>query len=209
VLLGDRGLALPKTISRIEIVLRPGQPTELRTIGGAGAGVVAEVDLDDAPEDCQEPTQEAQPRSDRELAGENGETEPEEIDPGSADRPAIPSQAQISPLTLEAAARLIFAFYRPGDRVSLDGLTERMRAQGLGVRRQRLVEMLTRLAMRGVLKLSADGSRTLTSSWANAQEVISRMAATEEADDLELDGAASDWGADLNDESGEENSHDA
>jgi hypothetical protein len=72
-----------------------------------------------------------------------------------------------------------------------------------------LVEVLTKLAMRGVLELSADGSRTLTSSWANAQEVISRMAATEEEDDLELEGEASDWGADLHDEGGQEKSHDA
>jgi hypothetical protein len=72
-----------------------------------------------------------------------------------------------------------------------------------------LVEVLTMLAMQGVLELSADGSRTLTSSWSNAQEVISRMAATEEEDDLELEGEASDWGADLNDQSGEENIHDA
>ena len=104
---------------------------------------------------------------------------------------------------------MIFALYRPGDRVSLDGLTERMRAHGLGVRRQRLVEILTKLAMRGVLELSADGSRTLTSSWSNAQEVIRRMAATEDEDDLELEGEASGWSADPNDESGEENSHDA
>jgi hypothetical protein len=208
-LLGERGPALPKTISRIEIVLRPGQPTELRVIGGAGAGVVAEVDLDDAPEDCQEPAQEGQPGSDRGLAGEDGETEPEEVDPGNGDRPAVPSQAQIAPLTLEAAARLIFALYRPGDRVSLDGLTERMRAHGLGVRRQRLVEILTKLAMQGVLGLSADGSRTLTSSWSNAQEAISRMAATEEKDDLELEGEASDWGADRDDEGGQERAYDA
>ena len=208
-LLGERGLALRGPISRIEIVLHPGQPTELRVIGGAGAGVAAEVDQPDAPEDCQEPTQEGQPRSDRELAVPDEEADSEDSDPGNGDRPAIPSQAQIAPLTVEAAARLIFALYRPGDRVSLDGLAERMRAHGLGVRRQRLVEVLTKLAMRGVLELSADGSRTLASSWSNAQEVISRMVATEEEDDLELEGEASDWGADRNDESGKENSHDA
>jgi len=208
-LLGERGLAIRGPIHRIEIILNPGQPTELRAIGGAGAPVAAEVDQDDASDDGQEPTEQDPPGSDRELAAADEETDPEEIDPGSADRPAIPSQAQIAPLTPEAAARLIFALYRPGDRVSLDGLAERMRAHGLGVRRQRLVEVLTKLARRGVLELSADGSRTLTSSWSNAQEVISRMAATEEEDDLDLGGEASDWGADLNDESGEENSHDA
>ena len=84
-----------------------------------------------------------------------------------------------------------------------------MRAHGLGVRRQRLVEVLTKLAMQGVLEVSADGSRTLASSWANAQEVISRIAATEEAGDLELEGEASDLDADLDDEGGQENSNDA
>ena len=62
--------------------------------------------------------------------------------------------------------------------------------------------------MRGVLELSADGSRTLTSSWSNAQEVISRMAATEDEDDLELEGEASDWGAELDDDGGQEKNHD-
>jgi hypothetical protein len=178
-------------------------------IGGAGAGVAAEVDQDDASDDGQEPTEQGPPGSDRELAAADEETDSEDRDPGYGDRPAIPNQAQIAPLTLEAVARLIFAFYRPGDRVSLDGLTERMRAHGLGVRRQRLVEVLTKLTTRGVLEVSADGSRTLTSSWSNAQEVISRMASTGEADDLELEGEASDWGADRDDEVGQERTHDA
>jgi hypothetical protein len=208
-LLGERGLVLRGPIGRIEIVLHPGQPTELRVIGGAGAGVAAEVGRDDNPEDRQAPMQEGQPRSDRELAVPDEKADSEDSDPGNGDRPAIPSQAQIAPLTLEAAARLIFALYRPGDRVSLDGLAERMRAHGLGVRRQRLVEVLTKLAMQGVLEVSTDGSRTLTSSWANAQEVISRVAATEGEDDLELEGEASDWGADRDGEGGQERSHDA
>lgn len=208
-LLGERNLTLRGPIGRIDIVLRPGQPTELRVIGGAGAGVAVEDDLNDAPDDGHEPTEQGPPGSDRELAAADGETDPEDIDPGNGGRPAIPIQAQIAPLTVEAAARVIFALYRPGDRVSLDGLTERMRGHGLGVRRQRLVEVLTKLAMRGVLELSADGSRTLTSSWANAQEAISRMAATEEADDLELDGEASDWGADPCDEGDQERTQDA
>jgi hypothetical protein len=208
-LLGERGLVLRGPIGRIEIVLHPGQPTELRVIGGAGAGVAAEVGRDDNPEDRQAPMQEGQPRSDRELAVPDEKADSEDSDPGNGDRPAIPSQAQIAPLTLEAAARLIFALYRPGDRVSLDGLAERMRAHGLGVRRQRLVEVLTKLAMQGVLEVSTDGSRTLTSSWANAQEVISRVAATEGEDDLELEGEASDWGADRDGEGGQERTHDA
>ena len=208
-LLGERGLALRGAICRIEIILHPGQPTELRVIGGAGTGVAAEVDQDDASDDGQEPTEQGPPGSDRELAAADEETDSEDRDPDYGDRPAIPSQAQIGPLTVEAATRLIFALYRPGDRVSLDGLAERMRAHGLGVRRQRLVEVLTKLAMRGVLELSADGSRTLTSSWSNAQEAISRMAATEEEDDLELDGEASDWGADRDGEGGQERTHDA
>lgn len=208
-LLSERGVSLRGPVSRIEIVLRPGQVTELRVIGGTGAGVAVEDDLNDAPDDGQEPTEQGPPGSDRELAAADGETDPEDIDPGNGRRPAIPIQAQIAPLSVEAAARVIFALYRPGDRVSLDGLTERMRAHGLGVRRQRLVEVLTKLAMRGVLELSADGSRILTSSWANAQEVIGRIAATEEAGDLELEGEASDWGAELDDEGGQEKSHDA
>jgi hypothetical protein len=207
-LLGERGLALPKTISRIEIVLHPGQPTELRVIGGAVAALAPEIGLDDPSDGCQGPTQSDQPSSGRELAGADGETCPDGIDPGAGGRPAIPSQAQIAPLTVEVAARLIFALYRPGDQVSLDGLTERMRTHGLGVRRQRLVEVLTKLAMRGVLELSVDGSRTLTSSWANAQEVLSRMAA-EEDDDLDLEGEASDWGAELDNEGVQERGHDA
>jgi hypothetical protein len=207
-LLGERGLALRGPISRIEIVLCPGQPTELRVIGNAAA-LAPETGLDDASDGCQGPTQSDQPSSGRELAGADGETEPDEIDPGNANRPAIPSQVQIAPLTLEAAARLIFALYRPGDQVSLDGLAERMRAHGLGVRRQRLVKVLTKLAMQGVLELSADGSRTLTGSWTNAQEVISRMAATEEEDDLELEGEASDWGADRDGGGSQETTHDA
>jgi hypothetical protein len=208
-LLGERGLALRGPIGRIDIVLSPGQPTELRVIGGAGAEVAVEDDLNDAPSDGHEPTEQDPPGSERELPVADEETDPEDFDPGNGDRPAIPDQAQMAPLTVEAAARLIFALYRPGDRVSLDGLTERMRAHGLGVRRQRLVEVLTKLAMRGVLELSADGSRTLTSSWSNAQEVISRMAAIEEEEEPELEGEASDWGADLDDEGGQEKSHDA
>jgi hypothetical protein len=203
-LLGERGLAHRGPISRIDIVLRPGQPTELRVIGGASVPLAAKVDQDDASDDGQGP-----PRANRELVAADKKTDPEDIDTGIGDRPAIPDQAQIAPLTVEAAARLIFALYRPGDLVSLDGLTERMRAHGLGVRRQRLVEVLTKLAMRGVLELSADGSRTLTSSWSNAPEVISRMAATEDEDNLELEGEASNWGAELDDEGGQENIHDA
>jgi hypothetical protein len=208
-LLGERSLALRGPISRIEIVLHPGQPTELRVIGGAGAGVAAEDDLNDAPDDGHKPTEQGPPGSDRELAAPDEETDPEDIDPGNGGRPTIPSQAQIGPLTVEVVARLMFALYRSGDRVSLDGLTERMRAHGLGVRRQRLVEVLTKLTTRGVLEVSADGSRTLTSSWSNAQEVISRMATTEEEGDLELEGEASDWVADRDDEDGQERTHDA
>jgi len=64
--------------------------------------VAAEVGLDDAPEDCQEPTQEGQPRADLELAIPDEEADSEDSDPGNGDCPAIPSQAQIAPLTLEA-----------------------------------------------------------------------------------------------------------
>ena len=105
--------------------------------------------------------------------------------PGDDDRPAVPTQEQITPMTVEAAARLICALYRRGDRVSLDGLAERMSANGLGVRRQRLVEGLAALAAVGVLELSADGSRTLATSWADAQELVGQVPVTEE-DDLPL-----------------------
>jgi hypothetical protein len=207
-LLSERGVSLRGPISRIEIVLRPGQATELRVIGGAGIGGAVCDAPKGASDDQHEPTQDGSLEPDQELAASETEVGSEDQDPGDANRPVLPTQAQITPLTIEAAARLLFALYRSGDRVSLDGLTERMRAQGLGVRRQRLVEVLTELTTCGVLELSADGSRTLAGSWANAQQGSSRMAETEEEGDRDLEDEASDWGADL-DDGGEERTHDA
>jgi hypothetical protein len=208
-LLSERGVSLRGPISRIEIVLRPGQATELRVIGGAGIGGAVCDAPKGASDDQHEPTQDGSLEPDQELAASETEVGSEDQDPGDANRPVLPTQAQITPLTIEAAARLLFALYRSGDRVSLDGLTERMRAQGLGVRRQRLVEVLTELTTCGVLELSADGSRTLAGSWANAQQGSSRMAETEEEGDRDLEDEASDWGADLDGGGGEEGTHDA
>jgi hypothetical protein len=208
-LLSERGLSLRGPITRIEIVLHPGQQTELRGVERPGARVVAEEAPNGSPDDEDELTQDSRPGSDRELDGPESEADPEDYYPADEDRPPVPTQAQIAPLTIESAARLLFALYRPGDRVSLDGLAERMRASGLGVRRQRLVEVLTKLAKWGVLELSSDGSRTLTSSWPNAQEIISRVTTAEEEGDLEAEVAASDWGPDLGDGSGEGITHDA
>jgi hypothetical protein len=208
-LLSERGVSLRGPISRIEIVLRPGQATELRVIGKAESRVATEETPNNISDDEHEPTQDGSLEPDQELAASEPEVGSEDPDPGDANRPALPTQGQIAPLTIEAAGRLLFALYRSGDRVSLDGLTERMRDQGLGVRRQRLVEVLTKLTTCGVLDLSADGSRTLAGSWANALEVISRITETEEQGDLEPQDEASGWGADLDDGDDEGGTHDA
>jgi hypothetical protein len=208
-LLSERGLSLRAPMSRIEIVLRPGGPTELRVIGGAEFGVAVGDPPNGASDDEREPGGDGSLKPDQELTESDSAAEPENRDPADAYRPPVLTQAQITPLSIEVAARLVFALYRPGDRVSLDGLTERMRAHGLGVRRQRLVEVLTKLSRWGFLELSADGSRTLAGSWANTQELISRIAAAEEEGNPEPQVEASDWGADLDDEGGEKGTHDA
>lgn len=200
-LLSERGLPLRPPINRIEIVLRSGEATQLRVIREAGV----EGGLGESPEI---------PPGDESAStahGPAGSADDDESEarhyPGDGDRPAVPAQEQITPLTVEAAARLVSALYRPGDQVSLDGLTERMNANGLGVRRQRLVEVLAALAVVGVLELSADGSRTLATSWADAQELVGQVPVTEE-DDLPLSPAAT-GGADPVDEGRGRATHDA
>jgi hypothetical protein len=200
-LLSERGLPLRPPINRIEIVLRPGEVTQLRVIreGGVEAG------LGETPEIL--PGDESALTTDG-PAGSADEDEAEaRAHPGDDDRPAVPTQEQITPLTVEAAARLVSALYRPGDQVSLDGLTERMSANGLGVRRQRLVEVLAALAVQGVLELSVDGSRTLATSWADARELVGQVPVTEE-DDLPP-GPAPTGGADPVDEGSAWTAHDA
>jgi hypothetical protein len=185
-LLSERGLPLRPPIDRIEIVLRPGEMTQLR--------VIRETGVEAAPGETPEilPGDESASTADG-PAGSADDDEAEARDyPGDGDRPAVPAQEQITPLTVEAAARLVSALYRPGDQVSLDGLTERMSANGLGVRRQRLVEVLAALAVAGVLELSADGSRTLATSWADAQELVGQVPATEKDNDL-LAAESSAW----------------
>jgi hypothetical protein len=202
-LLSERGLPLRPPINRIEIVLRPGKATQLRVVREAGV----EAALGETPEIL--PGDESALTADG-PAGSADEDEAEARDhPGDDDRPAVPTQEQITPLTVEAAARLVSALYRRGDQVSLDGLTERMSTNGLGVRRQRLVEVLAALAARGVLELSPDGSRTLATSWAAAQKLVGGMTATDENNDPVPPGQASTGGADLAGESSTWRTHDA
>jgi hypothetical protein len=186
-LLSERGLPLRPPINRIEIVLRPGEVTQLRVIREDGIDAA----LRETPDI---PSGDESELATDEPAGAADEVEAEARDhPGDDDRPAVPTQEQITPLTVEAAARLVCSLYRRGDRVSLDGLAERMSANGLGVRRQRLVEVLAALALLGVLELSADGSRTLTTSWADAQGLVGQAPGTEKDNDL-LAPESSAWG---------------
>jgi len=65
-------------------------------IGGArGPGWQWKTDLNDAPDDGQSRLNKARQDRIRELAAADGETDPEDIDPGNGGRPAIPIQARL------------------------------------------------------------------------------------------------------------------